>query len=183
MVLVGYSPQGERLAARQVDPARRVAALDLTFSAPKSVSLLYALGDEDVAKKVRDLHHHAVADALDYLERRALRERRGAGGAERIRTEGMVAASFLHRTSRAGDPQLHSHVLVANVALGEDGKWSAPYARLLYHHARTAGFLYQPERAPSCSFPPPPTMTASTENVNQFWLHRDHEFWPHPSLG
>ena len=54
-----------------------------------------------------------------------------------------MAAAFTHRTSRAGDPQLHTHVLVANVAKGVDGVWSAPDARLLYHHTRTAGFLYQ----------------------------------------
>ncbi len=54
-----------------------------------------------------------------------------------------MAAAFVHRTSRAGDPQLHTHVLVANVAEGIDGAWSAPDARLLYPHARTAGFLYQ----------------------------------------
>jgi hypothetical protein len=54
-----------------------------------------------------------------------------------------VAAAFTHRTSRAGDPQLHTHVLVANVAKGEDGVWSAPDARRLYGHSRTAGFLYQ----------------------------------------
>jgi hypothetical protein len=105
--------------------------------------LLYALGDEETAHKVRDLHTDAVSDALGYLERQALRVRRGAGGAERLCAEGFVAAAFLHRTSRSGDPQLHTHVLVANVAFGEDGAWSAPYARLVYHHARTAGFYYQ----------------------------------------
>ena len=54
-----------------------------------------------------------------------------------------MAAAFVHRTSRAGDPQLHTHVLVANVARGSDGTWSAPDARLVYFHARTAGFLYE----------------------------------------
>ena len=143
MVLAGLSPQGELLSTRRGDPARRVPGLDLTFSAPKSVSLLYALGDEQTARTVRDLHADAVNDALGYLERRALRVRRGAGGAERLCAEGFVAAAFLHRTSRSGDPQLHTHVLVANVAFGDDGTWSAPYARLVYHHARTAGFFYQ----------------------------------------
>ncbi len=54
-----------------------------------------------------------------------------------------MAAAFVHRTSRAGDPQLHTHVLVANVAPGSDGAWSAPDARLIYFHARTAGSIYQ----------------------------------------
>ena len=69
--------------------------------------------------------------------------RRGAGGQRRIGAEGLVAAAFVHRTSRAGDPQLHTHVLVANAGARRDGRWSAPDARLLYFHARTAGFVYQ----------------------------------------
>ena len=142
-VLAGMSPEGKVLGTCRTDPARRVAGLDLTFSAPKSVSLLYGLGEEETATTVRTAHAEAVEDALGYLERRALRVRRGAGGAERLGAEGFVATSFLHRTSRADDPQLHTHVLVANLAYGDDGAWSAPYARLLYHHARTAGFLYQ----------------------------------------
>jgi conjugative relaxase-like TrwC/TraI family protein len=54
-----------------------------------------------------------------------------------------VAAAFMHRTSRAGDPQLHTHVLVANLTRGPDGKWSALDGRRIYAHTRTAGFLYQ----------------------------------------
>ena len=143
MLLAGMSPDGEALLARRVDPSKRVAGLDLTFSAPKSVSLLYGLGDAGISGTVRDLHAEAVADALGYLERRALRVRRGAGIAALLGAEGFVAAAFVHRTSRAGDPQLHTHVLVANLAYGDDAKWSALWPRLIYHHARTAGFLYQ----------------------------------------
>ena len=141
-VLSGSSPAGEVLT-RRAKGSRRVAGLDLTFSAPKSVSLLYGLADPEVSATVRDAHAGAVADALGYLEDHALRVRRRAGGTEHMGAEGLVAASFVHRTSRAGDPQLHSHVLVANLAHGDDGSWSAPDARLLYHHAKTAGFLYQ----------------------------------------
>jgi conjugative relaxase-like TrwC/TraI family protein len=60
-----------------------------------------------------------------------------------VGAHGIAAAPFVPRTSRSGDPELHTHVLVANVAEGEDGTWSAPDARLLYHDARTADFLYQ----------------------------------------
>lgn len=142
-VLAGLAPDGRVLTAGRVDPARRVTGFDLTWSAPKSVSLLYALGEPDTTDVVRRVHADAVADALAYLEEHGVRVRRGAGGERRIGATGLVAAGFLHRTSRAGDPQLHTHVLVANVAHGEDGIWSAPDARLLYFHARTAGFLYQ----------------------------------------
>ncbi len=89
------------------------------------------------------MHADAVAQALDYLERRALCVRHGAGGLRRLGAQGLVGAAFVHRTSRAGDPQLHTHVLVANVAMGDDGAWSAPDARLIYVHTRTAGFVYQ----------------------------------------
>jgi hypothetical protein len=80
---------------------------------------------------------------LAYLERHATVARRGHNGESRIKTSGLVAAAFVHRTSRAGDPQLHTHVLAANVGRGTDGRWSSPDARLLYFHARTAGFVYQ----------------------------------------
>jgi conjugative relaxase-like TrwC/TraI family protein len=126
-----------------VDPAKRISGFDLTFSAPKSVSLLYGLSEREESARVRAAHAEAVSQAIGYLERRALEVRRGAGGLEHLDARGMVAAAFLHRTSRAGDPQLHTHVLVANVAEGHDGIWSAPDARLLYAHARTAGYLYQ----------------------------------------
>ena len=142
-LLAGVSPQGEILTAGGVAQTSRVAGFDLTFSAPKSVSLLYGLSDRHVSATVRAVHADAVAQALDYLERRALCVRHGAGGLRRLGAQGLVGAAFVHRTSRAGDPQLHTHVLVANVAMGDDGAWSAPDARLIYVHTRTAGFVYQ----------------------------------------
>jgi conjugative relaxase-like TrwC/TraI family protein len=142
-VLAGHAPDGRPLTAGRVRPDGRVSGFDLTYSAPKSVSLLYGLSDPTTSEVVRRAHADAVADALGYLERRGLRLRRGAGGERRIPASGFIAAAFQHRTSRSGDPQLHTHVLVANAALGVDDTWSAPDARLLYFHARTAGFLYQ----------------------------------------
>jgi Ti-type conjugative transfer relaxase TraA len=143
LILAGTSPDGEILTAGRVAEANRVSGFDLTWSAPKSASLLYGLSDPVISGTVRAVHEDAVAQALGYLERHAFLVRRGAGGERHMRAHGIVAAAFVHRTSRAGDPQLHTHVLLANVAEGEDGVWSAPDARLIYHHARTAGFLYQ----------------------------------------
>jgi conjugative relaxase-like TrwC/TraI family protein len=88
-----------------------------------------------------------VADGIDYLEHHATSARRGHDGTTRIATSGLLGAAFVHRTSRAGDPQLHTHVLAANVVLGANGRWSAPDTRLLYIHARTAGFVYQAQSA------------------------------------
>ena len=77
------------------------------------------------------------------MERQAAVTRRGAGGVHRIPGRGLIAAAFRHRTSRAGDPQLHTHVLVANLTLGADGRWSALDGRGIYAHAKTAGYLYE----------------------------------------
>ena len=120
-----------------------VSAFDLTFKSPKSVSLLWALSDEGVSAETRAAHDSAVRQALGYLEREACQGRRGKDGVHQVRAEGFVAAGFAHRTSRAGDPLLHTHVVIGNLARGADGKWGALDSRLLYRHAKTAGFLYQ----------------------------------------
>ncbi|TMM14817.1 MAG: conjugative relaxase [Actinobacteria bacterium] len=142
-VLAGADPAtGEAL-----NPAQdrvRVAGFDLVFAAPKSVSLCYALGDASAADQVRLAHESAVAAATGYLERVAVTARRGHGDLRHnVAVEGVVAAAFLHRASRAPDPHLHTHVLVANLVADGDGRWSAFDARGLYAHARTAGYLYQ----------------------------------------
>lgn len=139
-VLSGANPRNGRGLVRS---GRRVPGFDATFSAPKSVSLLFGLGDDRVARAAVAAHDAAVGAAVGYLERVAAVGRRGAGGVYSVDTSGLVAAAFRHRTSRAGDPQLHSHVLIANMARGTDGRWGALDARLLYWHQRTAGFLYQ----------------------------------------
>ena len=121
----------------------RLPGFDLTFSAPKGVSLLFALGDPQLSLTVRAAHDAAVVAALRYLEREAGEVRRGRDGLVRLPGGGFVAAAFRHRTSRAGDPQLHTHVLVANIAQGPDGRWTALDGRQLYAQAKTAGTLYQ----------------------------------------
>jgi len=121
----------------------RVAGFDLTFRAPKSVSLLYGLGDLMVAGQVRAAHEQAIAQALGYLERHAAQVSRGSARAQQEQASGLVAAAYQHRTSRAGDPLLHTHVLVANLGRGPDGRWTALDGRPLYRHAKTAGYLYQ----------------------------------------
>jgi conjugative relaxase-like TrwC/TraI family protein len=121
----------------------RLPGYDLTFSAPKGVSLLFALGGPELMLEVRRAHDAAVAAALGYLEREAGEVRRGKDGISRLPGGGFVAAAFRHRTSRAGDPQLHTHVLVANMTRGADGRYSALDGQQLYAQAKTAGTLYQ----------------------------------------
>ena len=77
------------------------------------------------------------------MEREACRARRGRGGAIVVQGQGYIAAAFRHRASRAGDPLLHTHVVVANATRAADGRWTALHGQLLYRHAKTAGFLYQ----------------------------------------
>jgi conjugative relaxase-like TrwC/TraI family protein len=130
---------GELLPRRPL----RVPGFDVTFSAPKSVSVLFGVGGHRIRAEVRHAHDRAVAAAFGYLERNAAGSRRGRGGHEAIRGRGLLAAAFRHRTSRAGDPQLHTHVLIANVTCGADGVWRSLDGRRLYAHAKTAGYLYE----------------------------------------
>jgi len=119
-----------------------VAGLDLTFSAPKSVSVLFAVADEDTSSALLDAHERAVDAALAYLEREACFTRRGRDGVERLRGEGFIAASYRHRMSRAGDPQLHTHVVVANLTRAE-GRYTALDAHAIYEHKSAAGAVYR----------------------------------------
>ena len=119
---------------------------DATFSAPKSVSVLFALGDRDDVRAVVAAHDAAVAGAIEYLEAHACRVRRGGIHGRGVRFEvggGMVGAAFVHHTSRAGDPQLHTHVLVANATPGPDGRWTGIDSAGLFAHAKAATAVYQ----------------------------------------
>jgi len=140
-VLAGVDPiSGDRFAR---GGERRVPGFDLTFCAPKSVSVLWGLGDREVSATVRAAHDASVDAALRYVEEQACWSRRGTNGFVALRGDGFVAAAFRHRTSRAGDPHLHSHVVVANATRSADGRWGALDARHLYLHAKTAGYLYE----------------------------------------
>ncbi len=142
-----------------------VAAWDVTFSADKSVSLLWALGDPDTRQQVLAAFEAATSQALGYLESVAS-STRGASrtpvlddnghpvlnedGSPRFRvvtwpipTSGYVAASFTEFTSRADDPQLHTHVVVANKVQGTDGVWRTVDGRLLYRFQLAAGYLHE----------------------------------------
>ena len=124
---------------------RSVLAFDLTFSCPKSVSLLWALGSEPVAEVVAAAHRDAVEVALAFLEERAALARVQSGGVRhRVGSGGWAVAGFVHRTSREGDPQLHTHCLLPNLVqrLG-DGRHVALDAGPLFDWARAAGSVYQ----------------------------------------
>ena len=118
-VLTGTEPAtGESLHRAK---NRKVPGWDLAFRAPKSVSILWALGEPGVAREVVAAHESAVAKAVSYLEDQAAFTRTGRNGIHRVKADGFIAAGFRHRTSRDRDPLLHTHVLVANSVRTPDG--------------------------------------------------------------
>ena len=142
-LLAGDDPRDPRRRLRDALSDSRVAAFDLTFSAPKSVSVLFAVADEQTSVQLVAAHEAAVRAALEYLEDAAVFVRRGKAGRRFEPTDGLVAAAYRHRMSRALDPQLHTHVVAANLAQGPDGRWTALHHPSLYTHAQTAGYLYE----------------------------------------
>lgn len=120
-----------------------MAGYDLTFSPVKSVSTLWAIADKPVAAAIERAHQQAVKDALTYLENNALFTREGAQGIRQVETRGLIATAFTHRDSRAGDPDLHTHVAVANkVQTKADGKWLAIDGRLIFKATVAASEMY-----------------------------------------
>jgi conjugative relaxase-like TrwC/TraI family protein len=144
-MLTGRNPaDGELLLSMNgVRGKAPVPGFDLTFSAPKSVSLLWALGEAETRSAVLDAHERSISNALAYMQREACWARRGAGGREFVPGDGFLAAAYRHRASRAGDPQLHTHVLIANATKGPDGRWSRLHHPSIYEHAKTASYLYE----------------------------------------
>jgi conjugative relaxase-like TrwC/TraI family protein len=140
----GVAPGG---ACGRAFSERSNRGFDLTFCAPKSVSLLRALDTGGVASKaVVAAHTRAVGEALEYLHRHAgyTRVHNPVTGKKDLqRLPGLIAAAYQHETSRAGDPHLHTHVLVPNKQARADGMLVAVDSDALWHEARAAGIIYQ----------------------------------------
>lgn len=140
--LAGY------VAGEQVQNAgrkNRQMGWDLTYSAPKSVSIVWAGAEPSHRQEIELAHQKAVDTAFNYLEANTV-TRRGKGGHIHEAT-GLVAARFNHYTSRAGDPQVHSHVVVSNFSVRNDGTVGTIDSRTFYEHRMAAGTLYQVELA------------------------------------
>ena len=125
------------------DDDSRVAGYAVTFSPPKSVSVLWATADDAISAEVLAAHRIAVDESLRFLEEHAAFTRRGRGGVFQVDTEGFIAAGFVHRTSRAADPQLHTHVLIANKVRAKDGAWLSLDGREFFEAQKAAGMLYK----------------------------------------
>lgn len=128
----GCDPRDGRALGRAVsaDDERAVAGFALTFCPPKTVSVLWVIGDEAASSAVLDADEAAVSAAMAFLEDHAAFNPARARGLLQVDTEGLPAAAFVHRTSRSADPQLHTHVLVANKVRTRDGQWLSLDARV-----------------------------------------------------
>jgi conjugative relaxase-like TrwC/TraI family protein len=164
-----------------------VAGYDLTFSPVKSVSALWAVADPHVAAQIEQAHQAAVWDALGFIERHALFTRQGRNGVQQVNVTGLVAAAFTHRDSRAGDPDLHTHVAVANKVQTLDGRWlsidgrvfsrrrgaSETYNTALEHHLRDRLGVQFAERSDTAPGKRPVREIVGVDPVlNQRWSSR-----------
>lgn len=140
----GVAPNGE--GGRAFGP-RGVHGFDLTFCAPKSVALVRALRADDVEDKaILNAHTTAISEAMEYLAAHAGYTRIHnpvTGEKDLVKLPGVVAIAYQHETSRAGDPHLHTHVIVPNRQARHDGQMVSIDGTSLYHEARAAGVIYQ----------------------------------------
>ncbi|MFQ4138131.1 MobF family relaxase [Nodosilinea sp. PGN35] len=144
-MLAGQAPDGRSLTGKVVDPEKRRAATDFTFSAPKSVSVA-ALVQQDA--RVVEAHHQAVAQALSVLEERYAQTRISTeAGRTKVTTGNIAAAVFTHSTSREAEPQLHSHCVVMNATQLDDGRWFSLTNEGAIANQKLLGQIYQNELA------------------------------------
>jgi conjugative relaxase-like TrwC/TraI family protein len=153
-LFAGQDPAtGEQL--RSMKGNVRVHGFDLTFSAPKSVSILYALGDADLQGNIVAAHEWAAEQAIGYMERDSARVVRGHKASKADlelgiedtltthRAAGFVGIRYRHRVNRLQDPHLHTHYVIGNWAEGPDGRCTALAAEHIYDHAKAGGAVYQ----------------------------------------
>ncbi|MEV0027855.1 MobF family relaxase [Nocardia sp. NPDC050793] len=130
------------IAKHSRPPTTAVAGFDITFSPVKSVSALWAIAPRAVAEKIEAAHQAAIGDALRWLEQHGIYTRLGRNGIRQVDVEGIVAACFTHRESRAGDPDLHTHVLIANRVRTLDGRWRTLDSSTLHQVVVTVSEIY-----------------------------------------
>jgi conjugative relaxase-like TrwC/TraI family protein len=142
-VVNGKAPDGSFEIAKGGESQEHRAGVDLTFSAPKSASILAELDP-----RIADAHDKAVKATLDWIEKNYAMARQTIDGeTQRVQTQNLVVATFQHETSRELDPQLHAHCLVANMTQREDGQWRALSNEEIYKAKMTIGQHYRNELA------------------------------------
>lgn len=142
----GFSPDRKFPWVQNAGDEHRQCGWDLTFCAPKSVSVLWALAPEAIRKQIEEAHHSAVATALDHIEKAAGVTRRGPRGAIK-EPAALVFATFQHGTSREQDPHLHTHCVMTNLGLRQDGTTGTLQSQNVFDEKMTAGAIYQVQLA------------------------------------
>jgi len=131
--IAGMVKNGERLG------------LNITYSAPKSVSIAYAILSD---QRIKNAHENAVRVANEYIEKNLAETRQGQGGKERVQASGIAVANYTHETSRSHDPQLHTHAVIINtVERSSDGQIRALEPRKIYQYQKTIDQIYKNELA------------------------------------
>jgi conjugative relaxase-like TrwC/TraI family protein len=141
-LLQGFDRTGRIPLVQNAGHENRAQGWDLTFSAPKSVSVLWALAPEDVRQQIAAAHRAAVCQALDFVQDHAAITRRGKGGTRHEKAE-VAFALFQHGVSRAQDPQLHIHCVLLNLACRQDGSVGALHSQPLFDEKMATGAVYQ----------------------------------------
>ncbi|MDN4061242.1 MobF family relaxase [Massilia sp. YIM B02769] len=142
-LLAGALPDGE--AMHRGGDGVRTAGLDLTFSAPKSVSMQALIGGDE---RLLDAHQAAVSATLRYVQANLAAYRSTQDGETvTVHSGNLAVARFEHDLSRDADPQVHTHSVVLNMTQRDDGQWRALDGRPLYEHQKLLGVLYRAELA------------------------------------
>ena len=146
-LLQGFDPRdGHKLTQNAGTDRERVMAVDLTLSAPKSVSALWALGDADMRRALERSHTQAVERAVEFYQRQLALSSRGHGRAESERA-GVLIATYQHASSREAEPDLHNHSILLNIAVRHDGTTGAVDMRNIYDYQHVLGAMYRAELA------------------------------------
>ena len=142
----GFAPDGSGRLTRNAGSEKRSPGLDMTFSADKSVSALWAIGDPDLRARIEQAHNDAARVAMEETVFRhcGFTRIRDRDGQIHVLRADLMAAMFQHGASRDNDPQLHTHCVIFNAARAhEDGKWRAMHQHPVYGWAKAAGAVYR----------------------------------------
>lgn len=140
-IMKGETRAGDRLVQAS---GTRQPGWDLTFSAPKSVSIVWALGDDQTRQTVLECHRQAVTKAVEHVEENVMLTRRGKGGSLKEPCK-LVGTLFHHGTSRNNDPQVHTHTIIHNVCVRFDGTTGTVMSKPLYEAKMEVGEIYRRE--------------------------------------
>jgi conjugative relaxase-like TrwC/TraI family protein len=145
-IMQGYSPN-KQFSLTQSQQENRQFGWDFTFSAPKSVSCLWAAADSKLQKQIENAQQAAVSKVFNFIERDIIKSRRGKCGERKENVMAILGGTFSHCTSREQDPQLHTHCIIPNVAARFDGTWGTIESKKIYFWQKTFSVFYRSELA------------------------------------